>query len=327
MQQSIPNENESILGPLPWEKSHLRKCYFRDSQKTQNEIERLPGGRLFNEMKSLRLSLNMFLNAADDLISSINKFKSESSHPDLWYKPNRLFADKIELSIQRGIISSAMCALALVDHSRRFNKKYPVDGYTLKVKEHFHNNERHRFIHSLRRYITHAKFTKANWLIEHSKHGRSVYFFISKKEILEFNGWNSQAKSFIMSHDRGINVEELFKSYCNEVKNFHNWLRVSLFNMYGDIITEYLRYFRTIKGFGVESFWSMMIHQVIPQRDVDPYIYLDQYLSEDEIEDVLSYPFRSKEQVDRIIELLDVYKICDDSLRMDIYRVCRIKET
>ncbi|MBI5683124.1 MAG: hypothetical protein HZC45_08190 [Deltaproteobacteria bacterium] len=286
------------------------------------------GGILFNEIKSLRLSLNIFLNAIDDLITSINKFKYESAHPVFWHKINRPFADKIEVTIQRGILSSDICAMALVEHSRKFNKKYPVAGYEREIKRFFHNNEQHRFIHGLRRFITHVKFTKANWEISYSKdEGRNVFFILPKNDLLEFKDWNSLARSFILKHEKGIDVENLFDVYSGEVRKFHNWLRVSLLNKYGDIISEYLRYLRVIKGFDSENYWNILIHQVIPQKNIDPYIYLDQYLTEDELEDVFSLPYRSKEQVDRIIELVDSYKICNDSMRKDIYEICKVKET
>lgn len=326
MDTSADND-KSLLGNPPWEEAHLRKCYFQNFQKTRYEIDHLSGGIIFNELKALRLSLNIFIDAVNDLISAINKFKFESSHPEFWHQTNRPFADKIEVSIQRGILSSAMCAMALVDHSRAFFKKYPVNEYEAQVKNYFHNNERHKFIHSLRRYITHIRFTKANWQITHSKEGRNGFFLLDREELLIFDDWNALAKSFILKHAEGIDVEELFDSYSNEVKKFHNWLRVSLLEKYGSSISEYLKYLRLINGFNSKSNWSILIHQIIPQKNIDPYIFLDQYLTDDEIEDVLSLPYRSKEQVDRIIELIDSYKICTDTMRGETYKACKIKET
>lgn len=318
---------KSFLGPRPWNKEHLRNCYFRDFPRTQKEIDHLPGGVLFSEIKSLRLSLNIFLDAVNDLIASINNFKHQSTHPDFWYKSNRLLADKLEITIQRGILSSAMCGLALVDHSREFSKNYPIEGYESKINQCFNNNERHKFIHSLRRYIAHVRFTKANWQIHYSDKGRSAYFRLSKKDLMRFEDWDSLAKSFILRQEKGIDVEELFESYSAEVKKFHDWFRVSLLGKYEDIVTEYLNYLHIIKGISDKCNWSMLIHQIIPQHKIDPYIYLGRYLSEEELESVLSLPFRSKIQIDRIIELLDVYKICDESLRKDVYKAFKAKET
>lgn len=319
-------EEKILLGKPPWSEEHLRECYFRDFQRTREEIDHLPGGVIFNESMLLRLSLNIFLDAVDDLTASINRFKFKSIHPEFWHKTNRLFADRTEISIQRGILSSTMCAMALVDHSREFNRRYPVDRYEDQVENYFHRNMRHKFIHSLRRYIAHVRFTEANWKITIDREGKKVNFLFDKEELLRFGDWDSLSKSFILKHEKGIDVEELFYDYSCEVRKFHSWLRVSLLEAYGSAIAEYLCYLRLTKRFGSASNWSLLIHQVIPQGDLDPYIYLDQYLTDDEIEEVLALPYRSKAQIDRIIELIDDYQVCTDSMRKEAYKICKSKE-
>ena len=163
---------KSFLGERPWDEAYLRKCYFRDFVRTREEIEKLLGGQISSELKTLQLSLKIFLSAVDDLLSSINKFKSQSVRPDFWHIINRPFADELEVSVQRGLLSTTMCAMALVDHCREFYKEYEIDGYMSEIERCFNNNELHGFIHSLRRYITHIRFTKANWVIKHSREKR-----------------------------------------------------------------------------------------------------------------------------------------------------------
>ena len=145
-----------ILDKHPWESENLRRVYFSDFQNTHSVINELPGGIIYSELKSLRLSLKIFLDAVDDLISSINKFKYDSAHADFWTITNKPFTDKIEVTIQRGIISSSMCAMALVDHSREFNKKYPVNGYEDQIRKNFQKNEVHKFVHGLRSISLHT---------------------------------------------------------------------------------------------------------------------------------------------------------------------------
>ena len=318
---------DSYLGKQPWDKAHLRRCYFRDFIRTTKEIEALPGGQIFNELRTLQLSLSIFLDAVRDLVTSISKFKTQSSKPDFWHMINRPFVDKLEISIQRGILSSTMCAMALVDHSREFNKKYEIDGYEGEVKTYFSDNERHSFIHSLRRYVTHIRFTKANWLIKHSREGRSVFFLLDNETLSRFNEWSSLAKNYISKHEKGVNVEELFDKYSNDVEKFHSWLFVALFDKYGQQLSEYLKYLRLIKGFSSESNWNILIHQVVKSKGLNPYLYLSQYLQDDQIEDVFSRPYRSKEQVDRIIEIVDLYQICTETLRQEVYKTFKVTET
>ncbi len=328
MSNLTKNEILDILNKHPWDSGNLRKVYFRDFQNTHSVINELPGGIIYSEMKSLRLSLNIFLDAVEDLISSINKFKYDSAHADFWTITNKPFTDKIEVTIQRGIISSSMCAMALVDHSREFNKKYPVTGYEEQIKKTFQENEVHKFVHGLRRFLSHIKFTKANWNIFHSEgNTRNVVFILSKDDLMQFNDWSSLAKSYIQSQENGVNVENLFNEYSNQVKKFHNWLRVALFNEYGEKITQHLNYLKIIEGFGLESNWNILLQQVLPQRNIDPYQYLDKYLTDEQLENIYSFPFRSQQQVDRIIQLIDTHQICTDSMRNKVYDAFNTNKT
>jgi len=317
--------SNDFLGPRPWEKANLRKCYYRDFVRTREEIEKLPGGRIFSELRTLQLSLKIFLSAVDDLLFSINKFKSQSVRPEFWHMINRPFVDKLEVSVQRGILSSTMCAMALVDHCCEFHKEYKIDGYEDEIEKYFSNDELHGFIHSLRRYITHIRFSKANWLIKHSREGRSVFFLLDKDSLSRFMDWSSAAKKYISKHDKGINVEELFEEYCKNVKRFHNWLFVAVFNKYGQELSEYLNYMRQINSFSSESSWNILVRQIVKQNKLNPYLYLNQYLNDDQIEDVFSRPYRSKEQVDRIIALVDSYQICTETLRREAYEIFNVK--
>ncbi len=114
----------------------------------------------------------------------------------------------------------------------RVYKKYEIDGYEIEIERYFNNNELHSFIHSLRRYITHIRFTKANWVIKHSREGRSVFFLLDNETLSRFREWSSLAKTYISRHGEGINVEELFEEYFKNVKKFHNWLFVAIFDKY-----------------------------------------------------------------------------------------------
>ncbi|MDO8843834.1 hypothetical protein [Methylicorpusculum sp.] len=317
-----------ILDEHPWGSENLRIVYFRDFQNTHSVINELPGGIIYSELKSLRLSLKIFLDAVDDLISSINKFKYDSAHTDFWTIANKPFTDKIEVTIQRGIISSSMCAMALVDHSREFNKKYPVNGYEDQIRKNFQANEVHKFVHGLRRFLSHIKFTKANWNIFHSETNiRNVVFILSKDDLMQFNDWSSLAKSYIQSQEDGVDVESLFNEYSNQVKKFHNWLWAALFNGYGEKITQHLNYLKIIEGFSLESNWNLLLQQVLPQQKIDPYQHLDKYLTDEQLEDIYSFPFRSQQQVDRIIQLIDTHQICTGLMRSKVYDAFNINKT
>lgn len=317
-----------LLGDPPWDEEILRKCYFRNFTETREFIQdKHPGTSVYANLESIRLSLEIFLNAEADLISSINRFKGESDRPGFWDRPSRQHVESLEISIQRGIASSAMCAMALKDHSLKFSAEFPIIEYDNMKNHYFIDNEEHCFVQCLRNYISHFKITRANWTVTHSLvgDGRKVSFIFSYNDLLKWNKWRSLAKLYIKKHPKGINVEELFEHYSTTVSEFHNWLRSAIMNKYGDEISDYLRYLRLMNRFASQSHWNILISQVFIPKKIDPYMYLDRYVTRQELENVLSLPHRSKEQVDCIIELVDEYNACTEEIRNLVYEFFNVK--
>jgi len=308
----------------PWTKEQIRYSVFASFTKAGESVKQLPGAKVFNEIESLRFSLNIFLDSTEDLIASINIFKGEEDKPNFWDRPQRQQLEKLERSINRGIFSAITSAMALVDHSRKFAEKYPVESYQNKVDQLFSKSPQHKFIHSLRRYLSHVKMTKANWKIETSKEGRSVFFLLNQAELLKWKDWSALARQYINNHPNGVNVESLFEEYSKSVKGFHDWLRSQVWELHSQYLTEYLAYSRSVKRVSAHSTWNMLIQQVFIPKNINPYEYLDRYLTPSEIEEVLALEYRSKEQVDRIIEIADEFKACDENLREVIYKFFKI---
>ncbi len=78
-------------------------------------------------------------------------------------------------------------------------------------------------------------------------------------------------------------------------------------------------------GLALKAIGNLLVNQILKQQKLDPYLYLNQYLNDDQMEDIFSRPFRSKEQIDRIIELIDSYQICTETLRQAVYEVFNVK--
>lgn len=237
------NRIHDLLADPPWDEDILRTYYFQNFRETREYVQmKHPGALVYSSLESIRLSLDVFLNAVGDLISSINRFKGESARPGFWNRPYRQFVEELEITIQRGIASSAMCAIALVDHTRRFSNTYTIPGYESKKKHYFVNNKEHQFIQSLRVYVSHVKLAQANWVIKHSDEGRNIFFLFRQMDLLKWNEWKPLAKLYIDEHPEGINVEELFEHYSSIVIEFHNWLRSAVMDRYGTQISDYLHY-------------------------------------------------------------------------------------
>lgn len=305
----------------PWTKEQIIVSTFQDLTATLRIIDSLPGGITASELEAVHLSLNIFLDATYDLLSSINSFKGESERPDFWNRTRRADFEILELRIQRGVFSATMAAMALVDHSRIFAGKYPIELYHEKVKECFSEDPLHRFVQKFRNFMTHVRITKSNWVVKHDKQGRSVFFFLTQEDLNKWDEWDAPSKSYIASNPEGVNVEQLFDDYSKKLKLFHDWFRSQVWQKHSEELREFFDLKKTYNAVNVRSTWNLLIKQVFLQKKIDPYMYLGRYLSNNEIEEILSLPFRSKRQVDRIIEIVDEYGACNEGLRKAVYEL------
>lgn len=323
------HELYSLLADPPWDENLLEKCYFYSFIETREFIQsHHPGYIVYLELESIRLSLDVFLNSVADLIASINRFKGESAKPSFWHRPQRQFVEELKISIQRGVASSAMCAMTLVDHARRFSKHHPIAEYDNKVSQYFKNSQEHIFVQNFRNYIAHFKLSPANWMSTSSiQEGRKVFFLLSQNDLLKFDRWKPLAKEYICDNPDGVDVEQLFKQYSAKVAEFHNWIRSAVLETYGELISGYLHYQRLLNCFDARSYWRLILNEVVIPKRIDPYIHLDSYLTKQELVSVFSLPYRSKAQVDRIIELVDEYGACTEEIRDLVYRCFGVQES
>ncbi|MCK4820787.1 hypothetical protein KA005_33790 [bacterium] len=325
---SLDKQLDDVLGDPPWDDSALEKSWWITFSGTREYVNtKHPGALLYRSLESVCLSLEIFLDAVEDLISSINMFKADSIRPGFWHRPNRAFVDSLEIRIQRGISSSASCAMALVDHARNFSEKYHVPNYKDTIKNSFCTNPEHRFVQGLRNYIAHVRITKANWQIIYSEKGRMVRFILSPDELVKWDEWPSEAKDYIKQKTEGINVEELFNSYSTKVRRFHSWFNSRVMDTYSNDITDYLRCERFLDKLSVANEWRLLLSPASQRDDFDPYIHLGQYLSKQEREEVFSLPYKSKAQVDRIISLIDEHNACTEELRQKVYSLFKVSES
>ncbi len=317
---SSRNEEPIWNAKRPWTKEQIVISSMQDLERTIQTIDSLPGGKISSESEAVRLSLNVFLDATYDLLASINEFKGESERPDFWDRTRRAELERLELRIQRGIFSATTAARALVDHSRIFSNNYPVDLYQEKVEEYFVKDNLHNFVQNFRNFMAHVRITKSNWVVKYDKQGKSVFFILRPEDLSKWDGWGPIARSYIASNPEGINVEQLYDDYSRKIKLFNDWFHSQVWQKYSEELREYFDCKRIYNAVNARSTWNLLIKEALKKK-IDPYMYLDRYLSNSEIEEVLSLPFRSKKQVDRTIELVDEYDACDEEIRKSAYEL------
>jgi hypothetical protein len=71
------------------------------------------------------------------------------------------------------------------------------------------------------------------------------------------------------------------------------------------------------------SNWNFLLQAFIG-NNVDPYEYLDLYLTEKDLAETKEFTHQSAEQVDFIISKVDQYNVCIGELRRQVYRLFKV---
>lgn len=304
-----------------WSNEEVKKAYFSDFKGTTKKIESTEGGILWSELESLQSCLYVFTSCVNDLLDIISDFAHASSKNNFWSRINEAQQEEYSNKVKKNIFCSAAAAMALVDHARRFSKKYVIESYKDKIIEHFGSNGIHDFIQNLRNYIIHVKIIEANWKISHdfNQNKREVKFIINTNQLLEYKNWNSKSKIYISENAPEIDVYSIFKTYLDNAEKFYRWHKTAVITQFSEALNQYFKYKKCLNQLRERTSWGLVFQAI--QNIKDPYIYLSKYLTNNQLEELLSYEYKSKEQIDRLIEMIDITGACDASLRAKAYEL------
>jgi len=302
----------------PWSYEDIKSSHFADSAKTERLIKATEGGMLWSELSGLSDCLEILNSCVNDILDTISEFSHVSAKPGFWNLVNQVEQGRYTNQLKKHVFCTTSVVMALVDHARRFSEKYPINDLVQKRNECFGIMGLHNFIQGLRNYVIHVKIVEANWLISwNANKTRDVKFLFYANDLLEYKKWGPEAKQFIDRNKGGIDVYQVFDSYLKCANEFCSWHKAKVIAEYSDVLKKYFIYERYLNKAKQNTVWNLIISQL--KEGLDVFQYLDRYLTPQQIEDVLSYENGSQQQVDRLIEIIDVYKACDDELREKIY--------
>ena len=308
------------LGRLPWSDEVLVASVWRDFKTAQKLVDEHPGCDLHERSSSLQSVLHIFNDAVSTFHERLIRFHTEAHGGHLFRRNRRADLDAYEAAFQQILYLFASSAMTLVDQSRALSMKVELPGYKERVRATFESNPRHKFIQELRNDLIHVTLHQPSWQITTDRDRESTSQFMLWPDQLSRSGkYSTLARAYVLDHPEGIDLGVLIDQYAKDVRELQDWLDIALNAAVGPVIEDYKRCSKRIKAVSSRSWWSIIFEQVVLPAKRDPYQYLDQYLTPEELAEVNSLPFKSKAQVDRIISLVDEYDACDSDLRAVIY--------
>lgn len=313
------------FGPPPWTEEKLERALFVNQSAVQLSLKELPRRDIHERLESLTSVLRLFNKTVASILSAIDRFHYEAHENNLFRRNRRHDREQLEEELQEQLYVFAACSMTLVDQSRALTDKIHVPGYRERITSGFADSPRHRFVQELRVDMIHVTLHEPNWQLTSGRsEERTTRFLLHQNQLQRVDKYSAMAKQYVSDHPKGIDVGLLVSQYRDEVNSLHAWLRNEVESVAQDMLTDYRRCQRIVRAAGSRSWWRLILSQVVIQANRDPYAYLDQYLTPDEMREVLSLPHRSKLQVDRIVELVDDEGACDAELRDLVYRAFKV---
>ncbi|MCC8617671.1 hypothetical protein [Xanthomonas vesicatoria] len=299
----------------PWSRDQIERAYFADFVRTPEVIEETAGGQLWRSLNDLEDTLWILQQSVTELFDEISLFSERSAGPGFWNEVNVELANRYARSVKRCIFNCTSSVMALVDHARRFESKYPTKGYKGKVVETFPSNGLHEFLQRLRNYNTHWRIAEANWMITHDfKRGvREASFVMEKKELLRWSDWNAGARAYLANAPETIDIRQVFSDYRRSVQHFYEWHRGEVISQYADSYQPYLEYKRIVSGIRKRILWNDVLSQ--SRVTSNPYVQLAKYIPKHQVENLLALDGRIDKQVESLMEMVCLQEFCDSDLR------------
>ncbi len=307
----------------PWSRQELLHAYFHDQEELELILREMPGFHVVQKLEEMAASYSIFVSATDDLFESIHKFKFLEGRSKLYDRHTRVNVEDSITAVRRGIFAACSASMALVDHTRRITKSLDVQGYNDEIQSRFANSKLHNFVQGLRNYSLHRVIADTDWQVNFNFESKTktVLFLISKKRLLEWDKWGARAKQLINELANGIDVEATFVEYAKQIAEFNRWLRHKIRKFEEDNYQEYLYYKNITDGFREYYGVNLLVSHLTSDAKANPDMYLDRFLTNEQIDVVLSFPPKSKERVDKLISFVDIHNACDHTLREKLYRL------
>lgn len=304
--------------PHPWTRDDIRIAMFTKFTDVSLSIDETKGGRLWCSLKELDDTIWIFCTSTAELIDEICIFNERTKEPQFWGKTNEKNADRYVIEIKRKLYYCTSAAMTLVDISRNFSKKWPIEGFIDKRAEIFCVPGLHDFIQGLRNYSTHWRIAEANWQIDYNygPGNRLAKFICTKEELLAWGKWNRNSRAYIENSEKHVDIFKVFTKYKKQVQDYYSWQKGILLDKYAPILQPYFEYKKLHEGLEKYYNWNMILSHI--PSNLNPYQYLAQYLDSTQIELLLSYEHRSEQQINALIRILNMEDFCDNNLRQKI---------
>ncbi|MCW9705781.1 hypothetical protein [Fodinibius salsisoli] len=213
---------------------------FSEIEEIEEQIAKISGVGNIGKVRQLEYSLQLFERNYGMLSKLLSHFiENKEKHSDLFNRINKWKTDLLFKEIAFRLHNFVASSLSLIDHSRiiyrkAFKEKDHYGVYQEKVNSDLKEDGLVQFIQKLRQMCQHYRLPhiSAEWKMKNSE----LSLYIKTNDLLQFDGWNKRARSFIEKSGERIDLLEVVNQYFEKIKAFHTWTKREFSEIYGEEI-------------------------------------------------------------------------------------------
>ncbi|WP_160124696.1 hypothetical protein [Klebsiella sp. Q2] len=310
----------------PWTIHDIQRAIMSDFTTAQKSIDHTDGGKLWRSIKELDDAIWVFTKSTSDLLDKINEFGEKSKSVEFWHRSNENNSEEYVREVKRYLYYCTSSLMTVVDIARSLNKKWPLEAIVEHRNKFFSTPGLHDFLQKLRNFSSHWRMAQANWVIKSDFQSKTMVarFVVSKEELLEWGDWGVKAKKFIEDEGDFIDLYKVFSEYKKQVLQYYEWQKGALIDVYSPILQPFFNYKKMHDGLHQKMMWNMIMSSI--PAGLNPYQYLPRYLSNSQVEYILSFENHSEQQVDALIKILGMEDFCDSHLKAKVMKAFNVSQ-
>lgn len=324
LKEAIREELATGEIPVPDEVLHaLEKLFVTDAIDV---LQAHPGYDLEDKIRSICTVVQLFDQAFTDLKSSLADFDEFSRQPEFNYSSHQERLVSIETRVRKEVFAFSELAHTLQDHCRRLRGQWNHPQIDSQILNSFGRDGLHDFLCGLRTALHHRSMIEADWLIRDAGSSETTHFVFRRRELMSAaEKWNARAEGYLRTCSEEIDIASLASIYHTRAHTFYDWLLSEVETAPPPEVADYRRCWKAHRVYSSRPHWRLFLSEFL-RRGIDPYLYLDRYLTPDQIEEALQLPPHSREQADFIIRTVDKLSACDEEIAQLVYQLFGVTE-
>jgi hypothetical protein len=280
-----------------------------------------PGFDLEDKIRSIRTALQLFDRAFADLMLALDEFDALSRRPEFSYRSGQNDVAMLDIKVRKEIFALSELAHTLQDHCRHARSRWNETAIVSQISACFRSDGLHDFVCGLRTALHHHLMVEANWQIRDSGPAQTSHYVFDRGELLAASkDWNLRARGYLAGGAEKVDVRAIAQAYYPRVHALYDWLLGEAEKDPPAEVYDYRRCWNAHRQRAARMTWRFFLTQFLNQK-IDPYKYLERYLTPAEIEDANRLPQHSREQADFVIRIVDEHSACDDEIRELAYKL------